>query len=136
MVFLCGVIILTKNTMQEKQKFVEHFRERTRQMALQCIAICQALPRTAEAGIVGRQLVRSATSCAANYRAACRARSRAEFYAKISIVIEEADESIFWIEMIEASGMYRSQMLDQVTNEITDIIKVMSKARKTISNSK
>lgn len=119
--------------MQNKEQFAEYFRQRTKQVALQCISVCQALPKTMEAGILGKQLIRSATSCAANYRAACRARSRAEFYAKLSIVVEEADESIFWIELIEAAGIYRNPKLEQLTNEITDIIKVMSKARKTIS---
>ncbi|PKV66560.1 four helix bundle protein [Pontibacter ramchanderi] len=78
-----------------KEQFAELFRQRTKRLALDVIKFSKLLPKTEEATIMKRQLLRSATSVAATYRAACRARSSAEFYSKLSIVIEEADESLF-----------------------------------------
>jgi len=75
-------------------------RDRTKQFSLKIIELIKRLPRTLEGQVLGKQVLRSATSVAANYRAACRARSRTEFFAKISIVVEEADETVFWLEMI------------------------------------
>ena len=76
-------------------EFGEQFKKRTKQFALRMIKLFQALPSSDEACMIGKQLLRSSTSVAANYRAACRARSQAEFIAKIGVVIEEADESLF-----------------------------------------
>src|SRR6266571_6754173 len=75
-------------------------KARTKQFALRVIKLVDALPRTIQGRAVANQIIRSATSVAANYRAACRARSRAEFIAKIGVVEEEADESAFWMELI------------------------------------
>lgn len=77
-----------------------------------------------------RQLLRSATSVEANYRAACRARSAAEFYAKISIVIEEADETLYWLELLEECGTSPKTSLASITKEATEIVSVLAKARK------
>jgi len=74
--------------------FVEQFKDQTKQFALRVITLFRALPQTDEARIIGKQLLRSATSMAANYRAACRARSDGEFYAQICIVVEETDETL------------------------------------------
>jgi|GEM_PF-5122938 len=73
-------------------------QDRTKQLAVRIIRMFRALPKTDEARVIGKQLLRSGTSVAANYRAACRARSKAEFAAKISIVLEEIDETVFWME--------------------------------------
>ncbi|WP_239021003.1 four helix bundle protein [Pontibacter arcticus] len=75
--------------------FGEQFKLRTKSFSLRVVKLFQALPKTAEAQILGKQLLRSATSVAANYRAACRARSKAEFVAKVGVALEEADESLF-----------------------------------------
>jgi four helix bundle protein len=120
--------------MVEKVLFIETFRTRTRQIAIQCIRLVQDMPKTEEARVLTKQLVRSASSCAANYRSACRARSRAEFYAKLSITVEEADETLFWLELIEESALITNTELKTLQLEITEIIKVLSKARKTLSN--
>ena len=77
---------------------------------------------------MGKQLLRSATSVAANYRAACRARSKAEFIAKLSIVVEEADEVLFWLELISESGICKVD--DSLTREGTEILFIMSASRK------
>ena len=79
---------------------IEVLKQRTKDFALRIIRLFQALPKTDEARIIGKQLLRSTTSVASNYRAACRARSDAEFFSKISIVVEEADETLFWLELL------------------------------------
>jgi four helix bundle protein len=116
----------------EKSDFVEIFKQRTKQLTLRCVRIFQALPKTEEAKIIGKQLLRSATSVGANYRAVCRARSQNEFYAKLSITIEEADETLFWMEILIESGIYTETKMKEVMDELTEIIKVLSKARKSV----
>lgn len=119
--------------MTEKSLFIEVFKKRTKQMAIHAIRLFQLLPNTEEARVMGKQLVRSASSTAANYRAACRARSQQEFFAKISIVIEECDETLFWLELIEESMIYAKPELKALQTEVTEILRVVSKARKTLS---
>ena len=116
-----------------KEQFIELFRQRTKRMALDVILFTQTLPKTEEALIMKRQLLRSATSVAANYRAACRARSSAEFYAKISIVIEEADETLFWLELLAESGKTTEASVANLKKELTEILSVMARARKNTS---
>lgn len=103
-------------------------------MAIKGIQLFRLMPKTEEARITGKQMIRSASSTAANYRAVCRARSQAEFYSKMSIVIEECDETLFWLELIEESFIYSKPELHQLKREVTEILKVVSKARKTISS--
>ena len=83
----------------------EHFKERTKQFALRVIRLVEALPRGRTADVIGKQLLRAGTSVGANYRAACRARSGAAMVAKLSIVEEEADECIFWLELLADSDL-------------------------------
>ncbi|MFD1185827.1 four helix bundle protein [Pontibacter rugosus] len=113
-----------------KEQFVEQFRQRTKKLALDVIRFSQSLPRTEEVIIMKRQLLRSATSVGANYRAACRARSSAEFYSKVSIVIEEADETMFWLELLEESGSTSKSATAPLVKETTEILSVLAKARK------
>jgi four helix bundle protein len=117
----------------EKNDFVEVFKQRTKQLTLRCVRVFQALPKTEEAKIIGKQFLRSATSVGANYRAVCRARSQNEFYAKLSITIEEADETLFWMEILVESGIYTETKMKEVMDELTEIIKVLSKARKSVT---
>jgi len=117
----------------EKNEFAEQFRNRTKKFVVDNIKLYRSLPKTEEARIIGKQLLRSSSSVGANYRAACRARSQAEFHSKISIVVEEADESIFWMEvMIEAEVIQKPQIIT-LMNEANEILKVTASARKTIS---
>ncbi|MFT5166265.1 MAG: four helix bundle protein [Saprospiraceae bacterium] len=81
--------------------FNTEFRKETKLLALEVIRFFQTLPKTDECIIIGKQMLRSATSVGANFRAVCRARSVREKYAKLSIVVEESDETLFWIEIIE-----------------------------------
>ena len=87
-------------------KQFEELQERTRRFALRVIKLYRSLPKTDEARILGKQVLRSGTSIGANYRAACRARSRAEFVAKLGIVLEEADETAFWLELMRDAGIF------------------------------
>lgn len=113
-----------------KADFAEEFRKRTKRFAVEVIQMYKKIPKTDEARIVGRQLIKAATSVAANYRAACRARSEKEFYAKLSIVVEEADESIFWMEILNDSGIYKVDQ--ELVNEGNEILAVIAKSRKTL----
>jgi len=83
----------------------EEMKRRTKEFALRVIRLTEALPKTQTAQVIGRQLLRSATSVAANYRAACRAKSTADFISKMGTVEEEADESLFWMEFAVAHRM-------------------------------
>lgn len=119
---------------ESKADFVSKFRDRTKKFVVDNIKLYRTLPKTEEARIVGKQLLRSSSSVGANYRAACRARSQAEFSSKISIVIEEADESLFWMEvMVDAEIISEAQIKPLIT-EGSEILKVISSARKTITD--
>jgi four helix bundle protein len=99
-------------------------KQRTKQFALSIIRFHRTLPATDEARTLGRQLLRSATSVGANYRAACRGRSRAEFIAKLGIVLEESDETVFWLELLLEAGVgsrEKIQSLVKVADELTSI---------------
>lgn len=113
-----------------KIEFIEEFKQRTKQFVLRSIRLFQALPKSDEALIIGKQYLRAASSTGANYRAACRARSKAEFYAKLSITIEEADESLFWLEVLSEAEIMPMSRLESLMQEITEIVKVLSTARK------
>lgn len=119
-----------------KADFVEKFRDRTKKFVVDNIKLYRSLPKTEEARIIGKQLLRSSSSVGANYRAACRARSQAEFHSKISIVVEEADESVFWMEILIAAGIVTKTEISSLITEGNEILKVTSSARKTITNKK
>ncbi len=114
----------------DKITFREEFKTRTKQLALRVIRLFQALPKTSEAQIIGKQLLRSATSVAANYRAACRARSGKELFSKLSIVVEEADEVLFWIELLIESNIIEKTLLGSLHQEAEEILKIVAVARK------
>ncbi len=117
----------------EKNDFATQFKNRTKKFAVEIISYFRTLPKTEEARIVGKQLLRSATSVAANYRAVCRARSKAEFFSKLSITVEEADESLFWLEIISESQINSDIKTKTLMKEAEEILAVLSKARKTTS---
>lgn len=102
----------------------EELKTRTKAFAVRVIKMTEALPKTRAADIVARQVIRSATAVGANYRAACRARSHREFTAKIGVVEEEADESLYWLEILVETGLTdesRLKNLIQEANELTAI---------------
>lgn len=106
-------------------------KKRTMQFALTIIKIAQSLPKDRTAEVIGRQLLRCGTSVGANYRAACKARSRAEFIAKMGIVEEEADETAYWLELIVDSGLLKERDVATVMNEARQIVAMTAASRKT-----
>jgi four helix bundle protein len=106
-------------------------RERAKAFALRVIKMSQALPRTREANVLSQQILRSATSMAANYRAAGRSRSQAEFIAKLGVVIEEADETAFWLEMLVDGGFVRQKRLENLQAEANQLLAIFGASRKT-----
>jgi len=119
-----------------KIDFVIALKARTKKFVLDSIKFYQTLPKTEEAKIIGRQFIRSASSVGANYRAACRSRSKAEFYSKLSIVVEEADETAFWIEILSESEIIDFVSSEPLLKEVNEILAIVAKARKTVSNNK
>ncbi len=120
----------------EKIEFVQQMQRRTKDMALRVIRLFRSLPKTDEARIIGRQLLRSATSVAANYRAVCRARSQAEYFAKLSIVVEEADETLFWMELLVEADIVSTTKIQNLMTESTELLAIFSTARKNTSQDK
>jgi four helix bundle protein len=111
-------------------------KERTKQFALRVVRLFRALPRNTDAQVMGKQLLRSGTSVAANYRAACRGRSRAEFVARIGIVAEEADESVFWLEMLTESGAIKIERLNGLLQEGRELTAIFTASQDTIRSLK
>jgi four helix bundle protein len=85
----------------------QELKVRTKNFALRIIKLTEALPKNSAGRVIGNQLLRSGTAVGANYRAVCRARSKQEFIAKLGIVVEESDESCFWLELIVESGLIK-----------------------------
>lgn len=108
-------------------------KQRTKQFALEIIKSYKVISKSEEGKLIGRQLLRSASSMAANYRASCRARSKAEFFAKLSIVVEESDESVFWLEILEEGEILNANKLelDRLHKEGLELLKIFSSSRKT-----
>jgi four helix bundle protein len=109
----------------------EDLRNRTKRFALRIIRLFRHLPRNAEAQVLGKQLLRSGTSVGANYRAAGRARSKAEFVAKMGIVMEEADETVFWIECLVESGIVKSDLLTDLLSEANELLAIFAPSQRT-----
>ena len=91
----------------------DKLKTKTKSFALRIIKLVEALPPTRTSDVIGKQLAKSGTSVGANYRAACRAKSNADFIAKVGIVEEEADESAFWLEVIVESGLMKEELVDE-----------------------
>lgn len=104
-------------------------KDRTKMFALRVIEMSDALPRTRAANVITNQILRSATSIAANYRAVGRARSKAEFIAKLGVVLEEADETVFWLEMLADSGIVPAKRISEMLNEANQFVLIFSASR-------
>ncbi len=105
--------------------------DRTKQFALRIIQVVRALPKTPEARAIGDQMVRSGPSVHANYRAACKARSRAEFIAKLGTVEEEADETAGWLDLLVASQILPEKKLQSLLQEARELTAIFAASRKT-----
>ena len=110
----------------------QEFKARTKQLALRVIRLVEQLSQTRVADVIGKQLLRSATSVGANYRAACRAKSTADLIAKLGIVEEEADETLYWLELVIESGLMTAEKLKSLMQEATEILAMTVASIKTL----
>ena len=118
----------------EKTDFIERLKSRTKQLAIDVVLFYDGIKKTDSTRIIGKQMIRSVTSTAANYRAACVARSQREFFSKMSIVVEEADETLFWLEMLRDTKYVPEKQVTPFIEETLEIVKIVSKARKSAGN--
>ena len=109
----------------------EELKERTKQFALRIVRLFRSLPRAEEARVIGKQLLRPGTSVAANYRAVCRARSKAEFVAKIGLVVEETDEAVFWLELLRDGDIVSAAQLDGLLSEANELLAIFAASQRT-----
>lgn len=105
-------------------------KKRTQQFALRIFRLDEALPKSYAGRAIAMQLIRSGSSIGANYRAACRGRSKAEFRAKLGVVIEEADESVYWLELIIEGDLLEKQKVEPLLNEANELTAIMVASRK------
>jgi len=110
----------------------EEFKKRTKGVALRVIRLVETLPNSHSAQVIGKQVLRSATSIGANYRAACRAKSTADLLHKLSIVEEEADESIYWLELLIESEIVPANKLSSLISDINQIVAMTVSSIKTL----
>ncbi len=109
----------------------ENLKKRTKSFALQIIHLVESLPNNKVCNIIGNQLLRSATSVGANYRAGCRAKSRADFISKMGTVEEEADETAYWLELLLESGQKNDNQLNLALREADEILSITIASIKT-----
>ena len=99
-------------------------KKRTKRFAIRIVHLFRSLPHSPDAQTLGKQLLRCGTSVAANYRSVCRARSRAEFIAKMGVVLEEADESVFWLELLSETGVISPQRTQDLLVEANELLAI------------
>ena len=109
----------------------EELKQRTKKFGLDVIGLVESLPSTQTGKVIGNQLLRSALSVGANYRAACRGRSKADFISKVGITIEEADESQHWLEMLGDAGLISPEKLKPLIKEAGELVAILTAAAKT-----
>ena len=110
----------------------QQFKQRTKQLALRIIRLVEVLPKTSTAQVIGKQVLRSGTSVGANYRAACRAKSTPDILHKLAIVEEEADETLYWLELLVEAELVPEAKLKSLMNEVDEIIAMIVSSIKTI----
>ena len=109
----------------------EQLKARTKQFAIRIVRVFRSLPKTDEARIIGKQLLRAGTSVAANYRAVCRSRSKAEFISKMSVVVEEADETVFWLELLTETSIIAERRLRELLAETNELLAICAASLRT-----
>lgn len=114
-------------------KYKIEIRERLRKFALSILLLSERIPAGTSGKVINYQLTKSGTSVYANYRAALRGRSKAEFFSKISIAVEEADEVEMWLELLIASKLLNNELIEELHIESLEIVKILSSMRKKIS---
>ena len=113
----------------------EELRARTKAFAVRIVRLYRSLPYRTDAQVLGKQLLRAGTAVAANYRASCRARSRAEWVAKIGIVVEEADETVFWLEMLADCEIVPLKLLKELLREAHELSAIFTASQRTAKTS-
>ncbi|MBL8848438.1 MAG: four helix bundle protein [Planctomycetaceae bacterium] len=108
------------------------FKRRTKALALRVVRLVAELPKNATADVIGRQLLRAGTSVGANYRAACRARSTKDMLSKLGIVEEEADEAIYWLELLGDSKIVKASRLSDLIREFNEILAMVVASMRTL----
>ncbi len=114
----------------------QEFKYRIKNLALRTIRLVESLPLNTSTNILGKQLLRSATSVGANYRAACRAKSIADMINKLSIVEEEADESMHWLELLIEAGLVKEERLAELKKDFDEIVAMIVASIKTLRSKK
>ena len=114
----------------------EELKKRTKKFALMIIRLVDDLPNTKAGHTIGNQIIRSGTSVAANYRSACRSRSNADFVSRITIVEEECDETLFWLEMIEEADLLKKEKLQALLKEADELTAIFTASGKTARKNK
>ena len=109
----------------------DDLKKRTKQFGLRVIRLVEALPKTQTASVIGKQLLRCATSVGANYRAACKGRSKTDFIAKLGLVEEEADESIYWLEMLIEAEVTKPNLVTELLAEANELTAIITASRNT-----
>ena len=112
----------------------DELKRRTKEFAHRCVKLAMALPNTPLGNHIRGQLIRCSTSVASNYRAACIAQSKASFISKLSIVVEEADESYFWLEFIIDENLLKNHLVEPLVKEADEITAIFTTSRKTAMN--
>jgi four helix bundle protein len=129
------LIHLKKRELHQRKKDMavrpEDLKDRTKQFAIRIVKLFRSLPKTEEARVIGKQVLHSGTSVAANYRAVCRARSKAEFVAKIGIVVEEIDETVFWLELLIETEIVVKTRLDALLIEANELLAIFAASQRT-----
>ena len=131
LIFIIFYLLFKGNTLDR-----EELKRRTKEFAHRCVKLALALPQTPLGDHIRRQLIKCSTSVGANYRAACIAQSRASFVSKLSIVIEEADESCYWLEFIIDEKLLTKKQVGPLLKEGEELTSIFVSARKTIKNNK
>ena len=117
----------SKNSLQKAAEL----KQRTKGFAIRIVRLFRSLPHTPDAQTLGRQVMRSGTSVAANYRAVCRARSKAEFISKMGVVVEEADESVFWLELLVETGVLSAERTQDLLREANELLAIFGASLRT-----
>lgn len=102
----------------------EQMKRRTKEFTKNIINLCRQLPETREGRLIGNQIFRSGTSVGSNYRAVCRARSKADFIAKLGLVLEEADETLYWLELLAETQIIKGEFLMPLMSEANELVAI------------
>ena len=120
-----GGVIEWHRPLGENEMNANDMKRRTKSFALATVRFVETLPKTRTADVIGKQLLRCGTSVGANYRASCRAKSQADFIAKMGIVEEEADESMYWMELLVESGLVKKEEVASLSDEANQIVAIV-----------